>query len=280
MTTGTGATSERRGGGCWLHELTWEEVREHLAADDVILLPVGSTEQHGPHLPLGTDSLTAIGLAVDAALAAGALVAPPLWYGWSPHHLAYPGSITLVPENLTAIVTDIGRSLAYHGFGRLVIVNGHREANLAPLRLAQTRLANQTGQAVVIVDPYYFGASVAAEIRESSPGGIGHADELETGHLLHLRPDLVHMARAVRRMPDERRFFSSDPYVPGDRAFAASSVDEYGRQTAPSGVTGDPLPATAAKGRRYHERLVLSLVALIDDLRGTEVRLKKIEPPV
>ncbi len=267
-------------GKCWLQEMTWEEIRDHLQRDDIVLLPVGSTEQHGTHLPLGTDSLTAIGLAADVAKATGALAAPPLWYGWSPHHLAYPGTITLVPEHLTAVVVDIGTSLAYHGFGRLVIINGHREANLAPLKIAQTRLVNETGQAVVIVDPYHFGAEVAMRIRASSPGGVGHADELETGHLLHLRPDLVDMSKAVRNMPPERRFFSSDPYVPGDRVVAASSIEGFRSRTEPYGTSGDPLPATAEKGKLYHETMVRDMVALIEDMRSVPVSLKEIVPPI
>lgn len=268
------------GQAIWLQELSWQEVREHLEHDDVVLLPVGSTEQHGTHLPLGTDTMTAIGLAVDAAAATGALVAPPLWYGWSPHHLAYPGTVTLVPEHLAAIVSDIGRSLAYHGFGRLVIINGHREANLAPLRIAQSRLVNETGQAVVIVDPYHFGATVGQAIRASAPGGIGHADELETAHLLHLRPELVHMERAVSNIPAERRFFSSDPYIPGDRVIASSSIEGYRARTAPHGTSGDPLPATTDKGRLYHETMVRDMVALIEDLRLSDVKLKEVKPPV
>jgi len=264
----------------WLQDLTWQEVRDHLAHDDVILVPVGSTEQHGTHLPLGTDTMTAIGLAADAAAVAGVLVAPPLWYGWSPHHLAYPGSVTLVAEHLAAIMVDIGVSLAYHGFSRLIIINGHREANLAPLRIAQSRLVNLTGQAVVIVDPYHFGATVGRAIRGSAPGGIGHADELETAHLLHLRPELVHMDRAVSNIPRERQFFVSDPYVPGDRVIAASSIEGYRERTAPFGTSGDPLPANPVSGKRYHDTMVSDIVALIEDLRLQPVKLKEIQPPI
>lgn len=264
----------------WLHELTWEEVRDHLSRDDVVFLPVGSTEQHGTHLPLGTDTMTAIGLAHDAASRCGALAAPPLWFGWSPHHLAYPGTITLEPEHLTAVVVDICRSLAFHGFGRIVIVNGHREANLAPLKIAQTRLVNETGQLVVIVDPYYFGFEAGEAVRKSEPGGVGHADELETGHLLHLRPELVHMERAVRNIPAPRRWFSADPYVRGDRVLTASGIDDFRARTAPSGVSGDPLPATAEDGLAYHQRIVEDLVSLVAVLRSAPVSLRSTPPPV
>jgi len=264
----------------WLQELTWEQVRDHLTRDDVVFLPVGSTEQHGPHLPLGTDTMTAIGLARDAAARSGALVAPPLWFGWSPHHLAYPGTLTLKPELLTAVVADLCRSLAFHGFGRVVIVNGHREANLAPLKLAQTRLVNETGQLVVIVDPYYFGFEAGASIRASEPGGVGHADELETAHLLHLWPELVHMDRAVRNVQPPARWRSGDPYVQGDRVLTASSIEAFRARTTPSGVSGDPLPATAEKGRLYHQQMVENLVSLVGLLRSSPVTLKSFPLPI
>ncbi len=76
--------------GRWLHERRWPEIRAHLERDDVALLPVGSTEQHGRHLPVMTDAAEAIAVAVGAAARAGVLIAPPLWYGWTAHHMAYP----------------------------------------------------------------------------------------------------------------------------------------------------------------------------------------------
>ncbi len=92
----------------WLQDLTWEEIRDYIETGGrTILLPFGSTEQHGPHLPVGTDTLVAITLAEDAAARAGILAAPPLWFGWSPHHMVLPGTITIRPELLAEFAFDM-----------------------------------------------------------------------------------------------------------------------------------------------------------------------------
>jgi creatinine amidohydrolase len=110
----------------WIQELTWQEIRDHLMHDDVALVPIGSTEQHGPAGTLGVDTYVAIGLAEDAARRAGALVAPPLWYGESSHHMALPGTISLRADTLLAVIKDVCCSLARHGFHKLVLINGHK----------------------------------------------------------------------------------------------------------------------------------------------------------
>jgi len=82
-----------------LQDMTWEEVKTIVeTSNQTILLPFGSTEQHGPHLPVGTDTMVAVTLSEDAAQKTGVPVAPPLWFGWSPHHMVLPGTITIRPE--------------------------------------------------------------------------------------------------------------------------------------------------------------------------------------
>ena len=101
----------------WLQNLTWEEVKQKTReCKGTIILPVGSTEQHGPHLPVGTDTMVANSVAEGAALKANVLVAPPLWFGWSPHHLVLPGTITIRAEVLIEIVYDMMTSLHRHAF--------------------------------------------------------------------------------------------------------------------------------------------------------------------
>ena len=108
--------------GSWLYEMSWSEVEEYLkGGDDRIIIPVGSTEQHGRFAPLGTDTLVAIALAEDASAKTGVLIAPPLWFGWSPHHLVRPGTISIRAEVLIEALCDIIRSLAKHGFKKFVI---------------------------------------------------------------------------------------------------------------------------------------------------------------
>ncbi len=262
----------------YLYELTWEEVRNYLKKDSVIILPFGSTEQHGFHLPLGNDALVAIRLAEDAARATKTIVAPPCWFGWSPHHMAYPGTISITPETLTRLLYEVLRSLIYHGFKRLIVINGHRKANLPPMEIACSRIRNETGAFVTIADPFYLAETVAREIKESPPGGIGHAEELETSHMMHIFPHLVNMKKAVKNLPPKKKFHIMDPYVETDRTFTPSTLEGFRKVTLPSGVTGDPTLATAAKGERLHRALVNNLVELIKLARKEKVQLKPVIP--
>src|SRR5699024_7137429 len=94
------------------------------------------------------------------------LVAPPIWTGWAPHHMAYKGTITLRPETLTQIVEDTCNSLIYHGFEKLILVNGHREANLQPIQIGMNKVRNKTGAHLEITDPIYINAQNGKELSE------------------------------------------------------------------------------------------------------------------
>ena len=109
----------------WIQELTWEEVASYLRTRDTIIVPFGTTEQHGPAGSLGLDAYVAISLAEDAAARAGVLAAPPVWYGDSSHHLGFAGTISLRTETLMQIVYDIVRSLARHGFKRVLLLTDY-----------------------------------------------------------------------------------------------------------------------------------------------------------
>ena len=262
----------------YLYQWTWAEIKDYLKKDSVIIVPFGSTEQHGLHLPLGNDALVAIRLAEDAARITKTIVAPPCWYGWSPHHMAYPGTISITPETLIRVLYEVLRSLIYHGFKRLIVINGHRMANLPPLQIAATRIRNETGAYVTIADPFYLGDTVSRKIKESPPGGVGHAEELETSHMMHIYPELVNIKKAVKNLPRKKKFHVSDPYVIADRALTPSSLESFREATAPSGVTGDPTLATAEKGKRLHKALVENLVELIRLARKEKVVLKPVTP--
>ncbi|MBI3542386.1 MAG: creatininase family protein [Deltaproteobacteria bacterium] len=104
---------------------TWPEVEAYLKKSDVLLLPIGSTEQHGPTGLLGTDHLTADAIAREVATRTGALVAPPVCYGMASHHMAFAGSVTLRPSVYQAMMAEILRSYYHHGFRKFHVVNGH-----------------------------------------------------------------------------------------------------------------------------------------------------------
>lgn len=113
--------------------MTWEEVADYLTRRDAAILPVGSTEQHGPIGLIGTDALCATAVAEGAGARVGAIVLPPVAYTPAPFNMAFPGTISVSEDTFSALLGDIFTSLATHGFRRLYVLNGHG-ANLAPLR--------------------------------------------------------------------------------------------------------------------------------------------------
>lgn len=247
----------------WLQENKWEDVASYLNTKKTIIVPVGSVEQHARHLPMGTDSFVAIKVAEDAAKQTDTLVAPPTWVGWAPHHMAFTGTITLRPETLSNLLYDICKSLIYHGFEKIIVVNGHREANLPPLKIAITKLRNETGAYLSIVDPFYVADQIARKIKRSEPGGVGHAAELETSHMLYIHPELCEMDRAVKNVKHKHQYLQHDPFVEGDKVFVPSDVGTYKEGTINVGVVGDPTVSTKENGEIYHKNLVENLVEWI-----------------
>ena len=251
----------------WLQEMTWKEVKKAcFESGGIILLPVGSTEQHGLHLPVGTDTYVAIALAEDAAKHTGVPIAPPLWFGWSPHHMAYPGTVSVRPGVLVELLYDIVASLAKHGFSKFIIINGHRIANLPWLQLAAERAQRELGVRVVIFDPAYMSKEVADDL---GFGPVGHADEIETSHMLYKYPELVRLEEARDHVPHARPLYHVDPRELGDTLCYVPSREEDVAKLAEvsGGAVGRPSTSDAEKGRVYHEHLVARLIQVIEDLR-------------
>lgn len=254
----------------WLHEMKWPEVSEYLKVKDTILIPVGSTEQHGRHAPLGTDSFVAIRLAEEAASKADVISAPPLFFGWSPHHMVLPGTISIEPAVLVSLVCEEIKSLSVHGFKNFVIINGHRITNVPWMQIAAARAQSECDVRVVVFDPAYMSKEVASEL------GVGwcyHADEAETSHMLYIRPDLINMNEATDSDVQPTHLCNVDPrcvedslcYVPSTVAQMKKAADETG------GCTGQPSKSTVDTGKRYHEHLVQRLVEVVEMLqKGTE----------
>jgi len=268
---------------CWLQELTWEKIRAHLADDDVVLVPVGATEQHGDQTPLLVDTGWAIAVAEGAAQTAGALVAPPLHFGWSSHHLAYPGAITLRPETMIDVLLDVGESLIYHGFKRIVMVNGNRIANLPPMEIAATKLRFRTGAYVSIVDVGLIARREVGEI--CAPGQNGHAGDSETSFMLHWRPDLVDMRKAAKGRSHGGGPFATNP-MPIEPPFDQNAVSvrptdaEFLSASQPTGIGGDATVATAAKGKAVLEVIIANTVRHVEDVRKKAVSIKPVSIPI
>lgn len=265
----------------YLHQNKWKDVEEYLSEKTTIILPVGSVEQHGKHLPLGTDSILAQDIAMDLAVETNTLVASPLWYGWAPHHMAYPGTVTLRPETLTQLVEDVLNSLIYHGFKKIIIVNGHREANLPPLKIALTRVRNQTGAFIGIADPFYINAIAGKELSDVKPGGIGHAEELETSVMYSRHPELCSPENAVSNIPtNQNKFLQHDPNIFADKILTASDVHHYKKATNNVGVMGDASTASPEKGEEYQKKMISNLIEFIQYIETLDVKIRETKLPL
>lgn len=251
----------------WLQNLTWEEIKQRaVECKYTIILPVGSTEQHGRHLPVGTDTMVAITLAEAAAKQTNVLVAPPLWFGWSPHHMILPGTITIRPEVLIEIFFDIVQSLNGHGFKRFVFLNGHRIVNISWLQIVGEKAKRELGVKVIIFDPAFMSKSITESL---GWGEIGHAEEIESSHMWHSYPELVKMERATDNPLVGNSFYHVDPRFPGDTlCYVPSSPEEMKAHALEAGgTTGEPSKASQEGGKKYHEHLVEKLVLAIEKIQ-------------
>jgi creatinine amidohydrolase len=254
----------------WLQEMRWQEIQQFReSGGGVALIPVGSVEQHGFHLPLGTDSMVAIKLAEDAARRVNAIVTPPLWFGWSPHHLALPGTISIRPQVLSEMLFDVLGSLSAHGFDRFVIVNGHRLVNIPWIQISAEKAQRELGVRVAIYDPAYMSKEIADRL---GFGEVGHAEEIETSHMLHIMPQLVRMDKAKDYHLPQRKLYHVDPRTTEDTlCYVPSTAKELEQRAAESGgASGRPSLATAENGKQLHEHLVRRLTEVINELNKDE----------
>ncbi len=277
----------------WIHEMSYDEVEDHLAKDDVMLVPIGATEQHGRHAPMLLDTAWAISACEAAAEIADVLIAPPLHYGWSYMHMGYCGGITLSAETLRRATEEICASLMWHGFGRIIIVNGNQIANLPPLEIAATRLRNHTGTFVAIADVSQIAQEGLIAITEGEPGANAHAGEHETSMVLYRFPEFTDMTKAVdgpgvrleRQRSDAKqlRHHLLDPDIQprGNAVRVPQSPDEMREVTEDSfGVRGHATLATAEKGERIVKAIGANLAVFIEEARMAKVELSNIELPV
>ena len=253
-------------------DLTWPEINEAVALNKVILLPVGSTEQHGPHLPLDVDNFLATSVCLEAGRRAPdkILVAPAIPYGFNIHAMDFPGTIHVAWEHFVNYCVDVCKSFAYHGFKRIVIVDGHG-SNEHLLELVGRQMIIDTDAIVASFmwwnllryDPRFVGT-----FRESVfPGGCAHACEVETSLYLHLDAQRVQMEQAEDTIAWYNQHGATGfQWVD---AFGAGpvAVVEWTSTYTPNGVMGQPTLATAEKGGRIFEEAVRRLVQFIAEFQ-------------
>lgn len=243
------------------NRLTWPEMNEAIAMQKVVLLPVGSTEQHGPHLPLDVDAFLVESVCLEAGRRAAdrVLVLPTIPYGLNLHHIDFPGTVHIEPETFIAFCLNITKSVAYHGFRKILIVNGHgSNTPLADLVARKTTLA--TDSLCAAVNYYTLAFEAFKEVQETPV--LAHADEFETSLYLYLAPERVQMDKAAADNDVVGKYLSSDSTSPHVRF-----NDYWGRWTR-KGVHGDPRAATAEKGGLIFETAVSRMVELVDEWRS------------
>jgi creatinine amidohydrolase len=250
-----------------LGDLTYVDIREYLKEKDTILVPMASLEQHGPHLPLYTDTITAVEISKRVAEMIAILHSPPVWMGYSPQHMYAAGSgrgtITVRSSTLLNLIHDVARSLIHHGFNRIIFVNGHG-SNVKVIDPVLRKLRYETGALIGFVKPYmenYTGIlkGLMENPPDETPGW--HSSELETSQDLAWNANLVRMERANftrAHIPDflPKTFAKKDgmPDVEfDDYKYFTFPMDHH--EFIESGTIGNPMRATAEKGEEAFRRL-------------------------
>jgi len=230
------------------------EAEEVVEKGKIVILPVGSVEEHGRHLPLCTDSLQPENIAVEIARKAGCLVAPAIRYGICTETRNFPGTISVGFDSLHIMVRDILDELVRQGFRRLIVLSGHAGSlHMAALRLAARdvldKYVNESKKRVlkiIVLCDYNF----AYELRgKQFDERDGHGGEIETSRILAIRPDLV-KGRTKKNLSQMPKF-----------EMIANPKDYW-----PDGIQGDPSKASVEKGKKVNKYIVRKMLALVEEL--------------
>lgn len=270
-------------------DLSSVDIQEYLREKDVVLVPVASLEQHGRHLPLSTDTITALEVSRRAAEQAEVLYTPVMWAGYSPQHLGHVGeglgTITLRATTFQAVCHDIARSLIHHGFNKLIFVAGHG-SNVKVIDPVLRKLKYETGAFIGYYKAYaerYMGflKGLLENPETETPGW--HGSELETSQVLAHDERLVRMDRAIRERTQTPEWLPS-AFIKQD---GAPDVEFKGyqyfvfpmdhREFSPSGCIGNPFTATKEKGDEALRRFAQHLAEAIAEFEKMPVKVSNRE---
>ncbi len=243
----------------WFADLCGPDLAAAITSSTVVLQPIGSVEHHGSHLPLATDALV-----VDALARAVAsdepdldmLVLPTLYYGLSTEHVWAPGTVSLSPSTLLALLDDVGASVARAGAQRLAFLNGHG-GNTHLLRVAAREIRARYHLYTFLLQGYAPPEHGGPPPDPKEEGLSIHGSQAETSVVLHIRPDLVDMARAERSVPSWVNEYGHLG-ITGGSEFAWLSDD-----LSPTGVVGDPTLATSDKGQEHFAAAVAHIARAV-----------------
>ena len=269
-----------------LADLCVPDVQEYLKEKDIILIPIGSIEQHGLHLPLVTDAAQGLEIARRAAAKARVLYTPVVWFGYSPHHLGRvgegTGTITLRASTLHAVLYDIVRSLIHSGFKKFVIVN-NQGSNIKVMDPILRKLHYDTGAFICMSKLYaerYIG--IIKEVMENPPEETPgwHSSELETSQMLAYNEKLVRMERAKKELAHAPKWlppsFQKNDGMPEVKfkGYEYFVFPMEHRDFSDTGTIGNPLRATREKGEKTYELYSDHLAEALKEFETVKVELK------
>lgn len=250
-------------------ELTWPEINEAVLARKVVLLPIGSTEQHGHHLPLDTDNFLARSVCIACARRAPreVLVMPTIPYGYNEHALDFPGTIHVHYDHFIEYCLDVCKSVAHAGFARIILIDGHG-SNEHLCEFIARRATLETEAMVASTMWTNLAIEAFEKVRESGHGGAAHACELETSAYLYLDESRVRMDKAQDHYggaagKQGSKFLSVDL----TRGWRPMKLVRWTSSATPNGVTGAPTLATKEKGRAVIEGAAENLLEFIREFR-------------
>ncbi len=252
-----------------LSHMTWTECAQVDWGQALALVPLGSTEQHGPHLPCNTDTLlvTAIAEAAEQRLAGQVVLCPTVWLGHSPHHLSFGATLSAHHAPYAAMLVEILRSLRSMGCKKALLLNGHG-GNRVPAAIAMQEMKDQDPQYTVMHADYWaLAADDILSISSSGVTGMGHACELETSLYMHVCPQGVR-SQEIRD--------AGEGNCPAGSAYQGymfqgtplAWVDNF-EQITDTGVFGKPTHASAEKGAKFFAAIVAAVERLLESALAT-----------
>jgi creatinine amidohydrolase len=252
----------------YFRDQSWPQMQEHLDKKSLLILPVGTTEEHGPHMPVDTDAriAEAYGESLAKALAPEIplLLMDTIRYGYSMQIMRqWPGTIVVRTRVFMDYVFDICRSVLDMGFEKLVVLDCHGHHGGA-LNVISRELCDATDKSIAIISPAKLSADEFNAVRKSEPGGVLHACEWETSVLLYMSPEVVDMSKATN--VDIMRYHSD--FVAGDGAMGRQRVtwSTWYLQRSQTCVYGDPTVATAEMGKLIMEAATANGARFIREL--------------
>jgi creatinine amidohydrolase len=232
-----------------IHDMTMKEFKDELKKTKTLIVPYGTIEAHGTHLPLSTDTIAMVRACEEAAKKRPVFVAPPIHYGVCTSTGQHPGTLSITPETLRRLTIDIVRDAAKKGLKNFILISGHGGGihTFAMKEAGEIIKAEIKGIEVAALTIYEIIGAEAAEIAESE--GDSHAGELETSLMLFLNPELV-KGRSKKERPKFKR-----PFITDDKL-----------KYWPGAVNGDPKLATSEKGERFFKVMVEKTAELVREI--------------